>query len=59
MGEVRQALRDNGVEDDTLVLFSSDHGGAHYTGLPEINVPYRGWKMIFFEGEAHSFFFAK
>ena len=47
------------MEDDTLVLFSSDHGGAHYTGLPEINVPYRGWKMIFFEGEAHSFFFAK
>jgi len=32
IGQVLQALRDSGLEDDTLVVFSSDHGdhdGAH------------------------------
>jgi len=33
-----------------LVIFTSDNGGAHYIGLPDINRPYRGWKATFFEG---------
>src|SRR5262249_12653920 len=34
-------------------IFTSDNGGAHYIGLPEINRPYRGWKATFFEGGIH------
>jgi arylsulfatase A-like enzyme len=59
VGQVLDALRANGLEDDTLVVFTSDNGGAHYVGLPEINAPYRGWKMTFFEGGVHMPFFAK
>ena len=44
---------------NTLVIFTSDNGGAHYIGLPDINQPYRGWKMTFFEGGIHTPFFAK
>lgn len=50
VGRVLQALRDEGLEDNTIVVFSSDNGGAGYTGLPQVNAPYRGWKMTFFEG---------
>jgi len=59
VGQVLDALRANGLEDDTLVIFTSDNGGAHYIGLPDINKPYRGWKMTFFEGGVHTPFFAK
>lgn len=50
VGNVLGALKANGLEDNTLVIFTSDNGGAHYIGLPEINRPYRGWKATFFEG---------
>jgi len=50
VGRVLQALADNGVADNTLVVFTSDNGGAGYIGLPEINRPFRGWKLTFFEG---------
>src|SRR6185369_14892898 len=59
VGQVLDALRANGLEDNTLVVFTSDNGGAHYIGLPEINKPYRGWKMTFFEGGIHTPFFAR
>jgi arylsulfatase A-like enzyme len=59
VGKVLDALRANGLEENTLVVFTSDNGGAHYIGLPEINQPYRGWKMTFFEGGVHTPFFAK
>jgi len=44
------ALRANGLEENTLVIFTSDNGGAGYIGLPDINAPYRGWKMTLFQG---------
>lgn len=50
VGEVMQALKDNGVDDNTLVIFTSDNGGAWYTGIPDLNKPFRGWKATFFEG---------
>jgi arylsulfatase A-like enzyme len=50
VGRVMQALRDQGLDDNTLVIFTSDNGGAGYVGLPEVNQPYRGWKLTFFEG---------
>ena len=59
VGQVLEALKRNGLEDNTLVLFSSDNGGAGYIGLPEVNKPFRGWKMTSFEGGIHVPFFAK
>ena len=59
VGHVLEALQANGLEQNTLVFFSSDNGGANYIGLPDINKPYRGWKMTFFEGGLHSPFFLK
>lgn len=59
IGNVLAALRDNGLEENTLVIFSSDNGGAHYIGVPGLNDPYRGWKMTFFEGGMHAPFFVK
>jgi uncharacterized sulfatase len=59
VGRVLAALGANGLGDDTLVFFTSDNGGAHYIGLPEVNRPYRGWKITFFEGGIHVPFFVK
>ncbi|MEI7447162.1 MAG: sulfatase-like hydrolase/transferase, partial [Burkholderiales bacterium] len=50
VGRVMQTLRDEGLDRDTLVVFTSDNGGPGYLGLPEINRPFRGWKLTFFEG---------
>jgi arylsulfatase A-like enzyme len=50
VGQVLKAVKDAGIDDNTLIVFTSDNGGAHYIGLPEINKPYRGWKATFFEG---------
>jgi uncharacterized sulfatase len=52
-------LRANGLERDTLVVFTSDNGGAHYIGLPEVNRPYRGWKISHFEGGIHVPYFMR
>ena len=59
IGEVLGALKENGLEDNTLVIFTSDNGGAHYVGLPDLNRPYRGWKATFFEGGIHVPYFLK
>jgi arylsulfatase A-like enzyme len=59
VGRVLEALEANGLADDTLVIFSSDNGGANYIGLPDVNAPHRGWKMTFFEGGVHTPFFAR
>jgi arylsulfatase A-like enzyme len=59
VGQVLDSLRANGLEENTLVIFTSDNGGANYIGLPDINRPFRGWKMTFFEGGVHTPFFAK
>lgn len=59
VGRVMTALRDNGLDQNTLVIFVSDNGGAWYTGLPDINRPYRGWKATFFEGGLRTPFFAR
>ena len=53
VGRVLETLRRNGLDDNTIVIFTSDNGGAWYTGLPDINRPYRGWKATFFEGGIH------
>jgi len=59
VGRVLEALRVNGLEDNTLVIFTSDNGGAGYIGLPDVNQPFRGWKISFFEGGIHVPYFLK
>ena len=59
IGRVMAALEEAGIDDNTLIIFSSDNGGAHYVGLPDLNAPYRGWKMTFFEGGTHVPFFMR
>ena len=59
VGQVLDALRDNGLEENTLVIFTSDNGGAGYIGLPDVNAPYRGWKITLFEGGIHVPYFVK
>ena len=39
VGRVVQALKDNGIDDNTLIIFTSDNGGANYIGVPDINNP--------------------
>lgn len=50
VGRVLQTLREQGLEDNTIVIFTSDNGAPGYIGLPEVNKPYRGWKLTQFEG---------
>ena len=50
IGDVMAKLKAAGIDDNTLVIFTSDNGGAWYNGMPELNAPFRGWKATFFEG---------
>ncbi|PAL24563.1 sulfatase-like hydrolase/transferase [Sphingopyxis sp. GW247-27LB] len=50
IGDVMAELKRAGIDDNTLVIFTSDNGGAWYNGMPDLNAPYRGWKATFFEG---------
>ena len=50
------ALEEHGIDDNTLVIFTSDNG-ANYIGMPNINKPYRGWKLSF-EGGTHVPYYA-
>lgn len=59
VGQVLDALQANGLEENTLVIFTSDNGGAHYLGLAGLNAPFRGWKLTFFEGGVHVPYFMK
>lgn len=53
VGRVMAELKAQGLDDNTLVIFTSDNGGAHYIGLRQVNRPYRGWKATFYEGGTH------
>lgn len=47
---VLDTLDEEGLAENTMVIFTSDNGGAGYIGLPSVNQPYRGWKLSMFEG---------
>ena len=46
IGKVMEALKDKGIEDDTLVIFFSDNGSP----MPELNGGLRGKKSLLYEG---------
>jgi arylsulfatase A len=56
IGQLLQALKDAGIEDDTLVIFSSDNGPENYAYLRDekfdhwSSSPYRGLKRDIYEG---------
>ncbi len=50
VGAVLQTLKEEGLDQNTIVIFTSDNGAPHYVGLPDLNKPYRGWKLTLFEG---------
>ncbi len=59
VARVLQTLRDEGLDGNTIVIFTSDNGAPGYIGLPEVNQPYRGWKLTQFEGGVHVPYVAK
>jgi uncharacterized sulfatase len=50
VGRIIDKLEAEGLADNTIIVFSSDNGGAGYIGLSDVNKPFRGWKMTLFEG---------
>ncbi len=50
IGRVMDHLKSLGLEENTLVVFSSDNGGAPYTRIPGTNAPFRGSKATYFQG---------
>lgn len=53
IGDVLAKLKATGLEENTLVIFTTDNGGAWYAGIAGLNRPFRGWKASFFEGGIH------
>ena len=46
MGDIMEVLKLEGLEEDTVILFSSDNGGAG----AKYNKPLRGRKEFLYEG---------
>lgn len=59
IGRVLQTLKEQGIDDNTLVIFTSDNGAAWYTGIPDSNAPFRGFKATYFEGGLRVPFFLR
>ncbi len=49
VGDVMKTLKEQGLEENTIVYFISDNGAAAYTGATE-NGPLKGGKITHFEG---------
>ena len=57
VGKVIKAIKDAGISDNTLIIFTADNGHSHYTGWDELleaghlpSGPYRGYKGDIWEG---------
>ncbi len=49
VGKIVKKVREDGLEEKTLILFASDNGGAVYTRATT-NAPLKGGKLTHFEG---------
>lgn len=59
VARVTETLEHEGLAENTIVIFTSDNGGAGYLGLPDVNAPFRGWKLTAFEGGIRAPLFIK
>ena len=59
VGRIQETLEKNNLSENTLIILTSDNGGANYIHLSDINKPYRGWKLTHFEGGLHVPFLMK
>jgi uncharacterized sulfatase len=50
VGRILDALEAQGLAENTVIVFTSDNGAPGYIGIDDVNAPYRGWKLTFFEG---------
>lgn len=50
VGKVMAKLQEKGLAENTLVVFTSDNGGAAYYGNATSNLPLRGAKGWYYEG---------
>ncbi len=50
IGRVIAKLKADGLFENTILVFTSDNGGALYHHVPTENLPFRGWKTSYFEG---------
>ena len=50
VSHIMHKLEQEGLADNTVVMFTSDNGGPGYIGIPDVNHPFRGWKITSFEG---------
>ncbi|KPK85300.1 MAG: hypothetical protein AMS27_07655 [Bacteroides sp. SM23_62_1] len=49
VGEIMKQVKESGIEENTLIFFTSDNGGATYTGATD-NGDLKGGKITHFEG---------
>lgn len=54
VGQINQALKDNGLEENTIVIFTSDNGPWHSYGNHAGQTPYREAKATSFDGGVRS-----
>lgn len=59
VGRVMDKLEALGLDENTLIFLTADNGGAGYIQLPDVNKPFRGWKLTLFEGGTHVPFMAR
>ena len=50
VGLVTDTLDRLGLDDNTIVIFTSDNGAASYTRIPDTNQPFRGAKLNYYQG---------
>lgn len=50
MGEIIKILRENGIIDNTIIIFTSDNGAMEHHDNGGSNGPLRGWKGTTWEG---------
>ena len=63
IGGILESLKELGIDDNTIVLFSSDNGahkeGGHKPEFWDSNGPYKGIKRDLYEGGIHTPFLAR